>query len=592
MLGAAHMAIAVGIGQPEIEHEQRFCPGALAPLDRPVTVRIQGEEGVPRTRHAHRVRIRDTRCVQGNRLPAALRQCGGRGLLDAVERADLGRTFHGRHGAGARRQADHPQDDGADERFTVHRVSPRVRRRVPCCKFRTGRPRMSSALARARRGFVAEVERRNPHEPEFVQAACELAESVMPLVLDNADYRKARILERMAEPDRVISFRVCWEDDAGEVRVNRAWRVQFNRALGPYKGGMRFSAGVTPSVLKFLGFEQTFKNALTGLPMGGGKGGADFDPHGASEREVMRFCKALMAELYRHIAPHVDVPAGDVGVGSREIGYLFGEYSRLTNRFEGGVLTGKGLTFGGSAVREEATGYGVICMLINALEHHGRGLEGQRVAISGAGNVALHAAEKACAEGARVVTLSDSDGTAWCADGFDAEQIDWIKALKLERRGRISEAAQHLRGVEFHDGGKPWRLPCDIALPAAIENDIDEDAARALLEHDLVALAEGANMPVTANAGKRLREAGVVFLPAKAANAGGVAVSGLEQSQNATRVSWSRDTVERRLHEIMRDIHDDCVANGGAGAVTDYVRGANVAAFERVARAMLAYGIA
>jgi len=450
---------------------------------------------------------------------------------------------------------------------------------------------MSAALARARRDFVAEVERRNPHEPEFVQAACELAESVMPLVQDNAEYRAARILERMAEPDRVISFRVCWEDDAGEVRVNRAWRVQFNRALGPYKGGMRFSAGVTPSVLKFLGFEQTFKNALTGLPMGGGKGGADFDPHGASEREVMRFCKALMAELYRHIAPHVDVPAGDVGVGSREIGYLFGEYSRLTNRFEGGVLTGKGLTFGGSAVREEATGYGVVCMLINALEHHGRGLEGQRVAISGAGNVALHAAEKACAEGARVVTLSDSDGTAWCADGFDAEQIAWIKALKLERRGRISEAADHLRRVEFHRGEQPWRLPCDIALPAALENDIDEDDARCLLDHELVALAEGANMPVTAGASKRLREAGVVFLPAKAANAGGVAVSGLEQSQNATRVSWSRDTVERRLHEIMRDIHDDCVANGGAGAVTDYFRGANVAAFERVARAMLAYGL-
>ncbi|MEQ8660219.1 MAG: Glu/Leu/Phe/Val dehydrogenase dimerization domain-containing protein, partial [Gammaproteobacteria bacterium] len=286
---------------------------------------------------------------------------------------------------------------------------------------------MNDAVTRAHADFVRTVRRRNPHEPEFVQATCELAESVMPLVLEHPEYREARILERMAEPDRIISFRVCWEDDAGAVRVNRAWRVQFNRSLGPYKGGLRFSTRVTPSVLKFLAFEQTFKNALTGLPMGGGKGGADFDPRGASEREVMRFCKALMSELYRHIDPHVDVPAGDVGVGSREIGFLFGEYSRLTNRFEGGVLTGKGLAFGGSAVREEATGYGVVCMLLHALAHHGHGLEGQRVAISGAGNVALHAAEKAVAEGARVVTLSDTDGTAWCRDGFAAEQVEHIK---------------------------------------------------------------------------------------------------------------------------------------------------------------------
>ncbi|MEQ9060919.1 MAG: NADP-specific glutamate dehydrogenase [Gammaproteobacteria bacterium] len=450
---------------------------------------------------------------------------------------------------------------------------------------------MADALTRARRDYVRGIEARNPHEPEFVQAVCELAESVMPLVLDHSEYREARILERMAEPDRVISFRVCWEDDRGAVRVNRAWRVQFNRSLGPYKGGLRFTADVTPSVLKFLGFEQTFKNALTGLPMGGGKGGADFDPHGASDREVMRFCKALMSELYRHIDPHVDVPAGDVGVGSREIGYLFGEYSRLTNRFEGGVLTGKGLTFGGSAVREEATGHGVICMLIHALEHHGRGLEGQRVAISGAGNVALQAAETATAEGARVVTVSDSGGTAWCRDGFDADQIAHLQRGKLVDRGRLEDLAATLDGVEFHAGAKPWCLPCDVALPAAIENDIDDAAAGALLDGGLVALAEGANMPVTASASRRLREAGVVFLPAKAANAGGVAVSGLEQSQNATRVSWSHDEVARRLHAIMRDIHDECVARGGAGPVTDYFRGANVAAFERVARAMLAYGI-
>lgn len=450
---------------------------------------------------------------------------------------------------------------------------------------------MSDAQSRALRTMMSDLESRNAYEPEFIQAACEFAECVMPRVLDNADYRRARVLERMAEPDRVIGFRVCWEDDAGEVQINRAWRVQFNRSLGPYKGGLRFAEGVTPGILKSLAFEQSFKNALTGLPMGGGKGGADFTPKGRSEREVMRFCKALMAELYRYIGPHVDVPAGDIGVGTREIGFLFGEYMRLVNRFEGGVLTGKGLTFGGSAVREEATGYGVVYMLINALEHHGRGLDRQRVAISGAGNVALHVAEKVVQHDGRAVTLSDSNGTAYCRDGFDPEQIEWIKSLKLEHRGRLDEAAEHFGNVDFHAAEKPWRMPCDVAVPCAIENEIGDEEADQLLGNECCAVVEGANMPVTWTASRHLRKAGLIFLPAKAANAGGVAVSGLEQSQNATRVSWSHEEVDRRLHEIMRNIHEDCVAHGGAGAVTDYFRGANVSAFERIAPAMLAYGI-
>ncbi|MCB1747252.1 MAG: glutamate dehydrogenase, partial [Gammaproteobacteria bacterium] len=347
---------------------------------------------------------------------------------------------------------------------------------------------------------------------------------------------------------------------------------------------------VTPGVLKFLGFEQTFKNALTGLPMGGGKGGADLDPRRCSAAEVRRFCQALMGELHRHIGPHVDVPAGDIGVGRREIGYLFGEYVRLTNRFDGSVLTGKGLTFGGSQVRDEATGYGVVCLLLHALHHHGRELAGQRVAISGAGNVALHAAEKAAAEGARVITLSDSDGTAYAADGFDPEQLAAIKTLKRERGGRLAEAADEARGIRYLARRQPWHLPCDIALPCAVENEVDAEAARRLLDHGVAAVVEGANMPVTADAGRRLRHAGVLFLPAKAANAGGVAVSGLEQTQNAIRTRWDHDEVERRLHDIMRDIHAECVAHGGGGTQVDYFRGANIAAFERVARAMLAYG--
>ncbi len=462
---------------------------------------------------------------------------------------------------------------------------------VQALRQMTTASKSSRAVAKAHSEFVERIERRNPHQPEFVQAVCELAECVMPLVCDNPDYRSARLLERMTEPDRVISFRVCWEDDAGEVQVNRGWRVQFNSALGPYKGGLRFSEATDISVLKFLGFEQTFKNALTGLPMGGGKGGADFDPRGRSPREVMRFCKALMAELHHYIGPYVDVPAGDVGVGNREIGFLFGEYMRLTNRFEGGVLTGKGLTFGGSAVREEATGYGVVYFLDEVLEYNGSDIDGQRVLISGAGNVAVYTAEKAMQKGARVLTLSDSDGTAHCSDGFDADMVEAVKAIKFERRGRIAELAEAFDSVEYLAGSKPWSLAADVAIPCAIENEIDDDDARTLIDNDVQIVVEGANMPVTNAAGRRFRESDVLLVPSKAANAGGVAVSGLEQSQNAARVSWPRDEVDRRLCEIMRDIHDECVAHAGDGDTVDYYVGANRAGFEKVAQAMLAYGV-
>jgi len=440
------------------------------------------------------------------------------------------------------------------------------------------------------KAFMQGLERRNAHETEFIQSVAELARSVMPLVHATPVYRQARILERMTEPDRIIVFRVSWEDDSGNVHVNRAWRVQFNRAIGPYKGGLRFHKTVDQSVLKFLGFEQTFKNSLTGLPMGGGKGGANFNPKGKTDREVMRFCQSFMTELFRHIGPDVDVPAGDIGVGGREIGYLFGQYMRITNEFEG-VLTGKGLSYGGSAVRKEATGYGAVYFLRNMLERADEPLQGKRVAISGAGNVALFAAEKAIREGAKLVTLSDSHGHIRCEAGLPAEALEDIKVLKLHSRGRLAELDGHIGGVDYRDGEAPWGVPCDVAMPCATQNELDAEAAATLVDNGLIAVVEGANMPCTEDAVEHLRKHRVLFGPGKAANAGGVAVSGLEQTQNVTRVSWSRKEVDRRLEEIMREIHDKCTREMEHDGDIDYIYAANRAGFRKVADAMLAYGV-
>jgi len=437
---------------------------------------------------------------------------------------------------------------------------------------------------------MAGLKRRNPHEPEFHQAVEDLAVSVMAYYVSHERLRDARVLERLTEPDRILIFRVVWETDDGRTRLNRAWRVQFNHALGPYKGGLRFHPTVDQGVLKFLGFEQIFKNALTGLPMGGAKGGSNFDPKGRSEREVMRFCQSLMTELHRHIGQDVDVPAGDIGVGRREVNYLFGQYMRLENRWSG-AMTGKGREFGGSALRIEATGYGCVYFCERMLEHHGYGFEGRRIAVSGSGNVALYAAEKAIEKGARVVTLSDSDGTIVIDGGLTADHLAFIQELKEVRRGRIREASEALEGVEYRADEKPWTVDCDIAMPCATQNELDEQDAEELISGGVIAVCEGANMPTTTAAAARFREAGVLHAPGKAANAGGVAVSGLEQSQNAMRLNWSRSEVDDRLQTIMCEIHERCVANCGDGDIVNYVDGANLAAFKKVADAMLAYGI-
>ncbi len=438
--------------------------------------------------------------------------------------------------------------------------------------------------------FLKGLKKRNPHEVEFHQAVEEVAESVMPWYLDHESYREAQILERVTEPDRIISFRVSWETDNGEIRANRAWRVQFNHALGPYKGGLRFHPTVTQSILKFLGFEQIFKNSLTGLPMGGAKGGSNFNPKGKSDREVMRFCQSLMTELYRHIGEDVDIPAGDIGVGAREISFLFGHYIRLQNRWTG-VLTGKGCSFGGSAVRTEATGYGCVYFCEHMLNQHDEGLEGKSVAISGSGNVALHAAEKAIEKGAIVVTLSDSDGFVHIKEGLTEEQLECVKDLKQNRQGRISEFAEKHEGVEFHEGAGPWQVKCDIALPCATQNELQKGDANALIENGVLAVCEGANMPVTADAARLLADSNILHAPGKASNAGGVAVSGLELSQNAMRISWSHDEVDSRLKKIMSEIHARCVEYGRSNDRVNYVRGANIAGFKKVADAMLAYGV-
>jgi glutamate dehydrogenase (NADP+) len=437
--------------------------------------------------------------------------------------------------------------------------------------------------------FMEGVVQRNPGEHEFHQAVHEVVETIMPYVLEHRVYREAKILERLTEPDRVLSWRVAWEDDRGEVHVNRAWRVQFNNAIGPYKGGLRFHPTVTASVLKFLGFEQIFKNSLTGLPMGGAKGGSDFDPKGKSDREVMRFCQSMMIELQRVIDDDRDVPAGDIGVGAREIGYLFGQYKRLNSRFNG-VITGKGISYGGSLVRKEATGYGCVYFIEEMLKMRGDSVRGKDCSVSGSGNVAIYAVEKLIELGARVVAISDSLGTIHDRNGVDGEKLAFIKDIKEVRRGRIQEYAQKF-GCEYYEGRRPWHIPCQIALPCATQNEIDAEDAATLVHNGLIAVGEGANMPSTLEAAHRFLDAGVLFGPAKAANAGGVAVSGLEQSQNAMRMSWSHEEVDTRLKGIMRGIHEKCLKYGREDGRINYIKGANLGGFVKVADAMLAYGI-
>ncbi|NND98573.1 MAG: NADP-specific glutamate dehydrogenase [Pirellulaceae bacterium] len=438
--------------------------------------------------------------------------------------------------------------------------------------------------------FMDGLIRRNPGQREFHQAVREFTESVMPYVMEHPKYRDAQILERMTEPDRIVIFRVTWEDDAGNVRVNRAWRVQFNNSIGPYKGGLRFHPNVTLGVLKFLGFEQTFKNSLTGLPMGGAKGGANFNPKGKSDNEVMRFCQSLMIELHRHIGEDTDIPAGDIGVGGREISYLFGQYKRLQNRFVG-VLTGKGLAFGGSLVRTEATGYGCVYFCENMLNHRDDSVRGKTCVVSGSGNVAIYTAEKATELGAKVVTLSDSSGFVHDPDGIDAEKLAFIKNLKEVRRGRISEYAEKYPQATFHADQRPWSVPCQLAFPCATQNELNGDEAKVLINNGVETVCEGANMPTELAGVHAFLDAKVLFGPAKAANAGGVAVSGLEQSQNALRLSWGREEVDSRLQTIMKDIHNKCVINGHSDDYVNYVDGANLAGFIKVADAMLAYGV-
>jgi glutamate dehydrogenase (NADP+) len=439
--------------------------------------------------------------------------------------------------------------------------------------------------------FIEGVKKRNPGQPEFVQAVQEVAEDIFDFIEDKEKYHSEQILRRIAEPDRVISFRVCWEDDAGNVRVQRGWRVQNNNAIGPYKGGIRFHPSVTEGTLKFLAFEQTFKNALTGLPMGGGKGGSNFNPKGKSDREVMRFCQSFMNELYRHIGADIDVPAGDIGVGGREIGYMFGQYKRLTNEFTG-VLTGKGLEYGGSLIRTEATGYGATYFLLNMLKTKGDVLNGKVAVISGSGNVATHAAEKVTMLGGKVVTLSDSDGFIHDPEGMTQEKIDWVKQLKNVRRGRISEYVDHFTGATFHQGKTPWGVPCDVALPCATQNELLGDDARELVKNGCIAVSEGANMPTDLEGVHVFKAAKILFAPGKAANAGGVAVSGLEMSQNSARISWKEDQLQQLLIDIMEGIHKQCVEYGQmGGGYCDYVRGANIGGFKKVADAMLAYGV-
>ena len=439
--------------------------------------------------------------------------------------------------------------------------------------------------------FIEELMIKDGHEPEFIQAVEEVVETIIPFIENNSKYHNTKILERIVEPERVIQFRVPWVDDSGEPQVNRGYRVEFNSAIGPYKGGLRFHPSVNLSILKFLGFEQIFKNSLTTLPMGGGKGGADFNPKGKSDNEVMKFCQSFMIELSRHIGPNTDVPAGDIGVGGREIGYMFGQYKRLRNEFTG-VLTGKGINWGGSLIRPEATGYGVVYFAEKMLNTKGDDFNNKKVAISGSGNVAQFACEKCIQLGAKVVTLSDSKGYIYDSQGIDQEKLTWIMNLKNVERGRISQYAKKYSNATFHEGEKPWDVPVDLALPCATQNELSEDHAKLLVKNGCIAIVEGANMPCTPEAISVFTENKILFSPGKASNAGGVATSGLEMSQNSLRYNWTREEVDSKLHNIMLEIHQQCVKYGKqSDGYIDYVKGANIAGFVKVADAMIDQGM-
>lgn len=437
--------------------------------------------------------------------------------------------------------------------------------------------------------FMEGLIKRNPNEPEFHQAVKEVAESVIPFINEHPKYKQAHILERMTEPDKVVSFRVSWEDDEGNIRINRGYRVQFNNSIGPYKGGLRFDPSVNLSILKFLGFEQTFKNSLTTLPIGAGKGGSDFNPKGKSDREIMRFCQSFMTQLAQHIGPNMDVPAGDIGVGAREISYLFGQYKRLTHQFES-VLTGKSLEFGGSLIRTEATGYGNVFFMQAMLKHKGDDIAGKNCLVSGSGNVALHCAEKIIQLGGKVLTVSDSGGTLYVPEGIDQQKLEIIKQVKITERKRLSALTEHF-ACEFLAGQKPWHIEAELAFPCATQNELDEFDAQMLAKHGCIAVSEGANMPCTPRAVETFNHEGISYAPGKASNAGGVAVSALEMSQNSIRMSWSEQELEEKLRAIMQDIHEQCVRYGSCDGKVDYIKGANIAGFIKVADAMLAYGV-
>ena len=438
--------------------------------------------------------------------------------------------------------------------------------------------------------FISEIEQRNSHEPEFMQAVREVSETVIPYIISQKIYHGKNILMRMVEPERVLMFRVNWVDDKGEIRVNRGYRVQMNSAIGPYKGGLRFHPSVNLSILKFLAFEQVFKNSLTTLPMGGGKGGSDFDPKGKSDGEIMRFCQSFMTELFRYIGPNTDIPAGDIGVGGREIGYMFGQYKKLKKEFTG-VLTGKGLSWGGSLIRPEATGYGAVYFAENMLNHVKNSFEGKTVVISGSGNVAQFAAEKCNQLSAKVVTLSDSSGFIHDSDGINTEKLNYVMDLKNNKRGRISEYVKKFPKAKFYKNKTPWQVPCDIALPCATQNELNLIDAKLLVNNGCICISEGANMPCTPEAISIFRKNKILFAPGKASNAGGVAVSGLEMAQNSLRYSWTREEVDNKLKDIMLDIHNSCITHGLEKGYVNYEKGANIAGFIKVADAMLAQGV-
>ena len=437
--------------------------------------------------------------------------------------------------------------------------------------------------------FMDSVKNKNYGEEEFHQAVHEVVESLWDFLQDNPTYMHSNILDRIVEPERIIQFRVPWRNDRGDVKVNRGFRVEFNSSIGPYKGGLRFHPSVNLSILKFLGFEQVFKNSLTTLPLGGGKGGSNFDPKGKTDNEVMSFCQSFMTELHRHIGPDTDVPAGDIGVGGREIGYLFGQYKRIRNEFTG-VLTGKGLNWGGSLIRPEATGYGCVYFAEEMLKRTKNSFDGKIVTVSGSGNVAQYATQKATELGAKVVSLSDSSGTIHDPDGVDSEKLDWVMNLKNNKRGRIKEYAEKFN-VQYHDGSSPWIIPCDIALPCATQNEINKEEAKTLIRNGCKVVSEGANMPSDPDAINIFQNNNILFGPGKAANAGGVATSGLEMSQNSMRINWSREEVDGKLQSIMKNIHESCVIHGKESEGINYVKGANIAGFIKVADAMIDQGV-